>query len=1096
MANESVIKKYHKLLVNISSQPLKNQADALQRFILKNPDFESAYFLLLQRFLLEADSVASRSFFQKLLESPKYQQLAFWALANFKLRQSKPILAAKLFARALSISTKPNWELFRQTLSFNKTYPELSIDNSRLSEKCSTPLQKKCFSALRFFYQANYKSAVATFSSLPALPLKNHTLRHLCGLSFFYLRNYQKADSVWKMGADESYRAGNLQTHAFFLEELAKANYVMRNHEAAKLYYDSSAVIATSIGDFDLLQLVTGIKALDCKIRGQYPQAVDGYKKAIRLATKLQLHHYLDDWYLNLGEIFFKQAKFDEALEAYKMAQKSTVRYRDIRSQLKIQINIGDLYYYFNQIDLAKSMFQDALKTADKYKLSDAKLKLTLRLVRIKLETGQQNIPKTILTENIAKISNSVSKIYWLIILAELYLDEKEYEHSKAEYLEALAFAEEINYQPYIGWLNKEIAYVDLKTGKPEVALTSLKTALKIAESLNHLSMKIAVFRTIGEVYQTTGDFAKAIKAYKSAIEITELANKNITLEPIRIGHFDLLSEAYTKLSDCYYQKFQQTKKAFYLDSLFYFQELASGRSLKNLFSRSAAENTEAYQNYKKLCQKLRRQQRKLREKAFLPLPREGWDDLVSQTEVTRYSLMGQQLNLSVADSARANRKFSSDVSLAKTAKMLRSLDAGLLMYHISDETAFALVVTPDTTAAIPLPTNRATLDSAVQQLMTPFHRVDVDSIQKTPFAAEIAYHLYQALLQPLESTLPLPKRLIIIPDLAIVNVPFGMLLDQSPQKSRYYPGDDPAGYAGHFLQQRYSFAYSPSTTFLRRNLTAASPDKKVLAVANPFNNDLLLASVENRFRESDNWFFLPLPYAEKEAEAIKTLHPATQIYRRDDATKAVFLAEAPQYDILHIASHGFVNTTFDAFSGLVFAMSETDTTDDGLLMGYEIANLKLNCDLVTLSACETGQGKLVAGEGVLGLPRLFLNAGSRSVLMTLWKVDDYFTSQLMPAFYAQYLKKGLPKIDALAAAKRALLAKSEEENNVYYQHPLFWASFTLFGDPGQKNTQTSTATSFFTILILFSVTIFSIVAAFYWWRNKQLRTHVNSDGR
>ncbi len=103
----------------------------------------------------------------------------------------------------------------------------------------------------------------------------------------------------------------------------------------------------------------------------------------------------------------------------------------------------------------------------------------------------------------------------------------------------------------------------------------------------------------------------------------------------------------------------------------------------------------------------------------------------------------------------------------------------------------------------------------------------------------------------------------------------------------------------------------------------------------------------------------------------------------------------------------------------------------------------------MTLSACETGLGQLAQGEGVLGLPRLFLRAGAQSVLMTLWPVHDEFASHLMPEFYDQFLNHKLSKAEALAEAKRSALHAKIKDHGVYYQHPFFWAPFVLYGDPG-----------------------------------------------
>ena len=177
-------------------------------------------------------------------------------------------------------------------------------------------------------------------------------------------------------------------------------------------------------------------------------------------------------------------------------------------------------------------------------------------------------------------------------------------------------------------------------------------------------------------------------------------------------------------------------------------------------------------------------------------------------------------------------------------------------------------------------------------------------------------------------------------------------------------------------------------------------------------------------------------------------------IFLRDKASKRTFFEQAPYYTIIHFATHAFADPSFDAFSGLVLATTP-DSSDDGLLMGYEIAGLGLQADLVALSACETGHGQLVSGEGVLGLPRLFLGAGARSVLMTRWVIDDAFASALLPEFYQYYLQKRQSKAEALSRAQKSLLQASSEQPHRHYQHPFYWASYALYGHPGHGSFAT-----------------------------------------
>jgi CHAT domain-containing protein len=136
---------------------------------------------------------------------------------------------------------------------------------------------------------------------------------------------------------------------------------------------------------------------------------------------------------------------------------------------------------------------------------------------------------------------------------------------------------------------------------------------------------------------------------------------------------------------------------------------------------------------------------------------------------------------------------------------------------------------------------------------------------------------------------------------------------------------------------------------------------------------------------------------------------------------------------------HGIINERLPQFSGLLMSQIN-DSGEDNLLQTEEIYNLNLSADLVVLSACHTALGKNYRGEGVIGLTRAFLRAGSKSVVATLWQVEDVSTADLMIDFYSR-LKAKPNKSQALRETKRAML------KNGRFSHPHFWASFVLIGD-------------------------------------------------
>lgn len=159
-------------------------------------------------------------------------------------------------------------------------------------------------------------------------------------------------------------------------------------------------------------------------------------------------------------------------------------------------------------------------------------------------------------------------------------------------------------------------------------------------------------------------------------------------------------------------------------------------------------------------------------------------------------------------------------------------------------------------------------------------------------------------------------------------------------------------------------------------------------------------------------------------------------------ATETNFKRELKDYGLLHLAMHGKADFENPDKAHLVFSNVNQDTLNDGLLYHHEIANLKTNAQLVVLSACETGIGQAIEGEGVMSLGRGFMYIGVPSVVMSLWKMNDLSTSELMPLFYKN-LSDGLPKDKALCQAKLSYL------NNTSSRHarPFYWAGLISLGN-------------------------------------------------
>jgi CHAT domain-containing protein len=301
-------------------------------------------------------------------------------------------------------------------------------------------------------------------------------------------------------------------------------------------------------------------------------------------------------------------------------------------------------------------------------------------------------------------------------------------------------------------------------------------------------------------------------------------------------------------------------------------------------------------------------------------------------------------------------------------------------------------------------------------------------------FAAE-GLKLYNILLKPFEEKLK-GKKLIIVADNSLRKIPFEALLTTSPRDFNGYR-DLP------YLINRNPIYYAPSITFLNelRQRPLVKKRAKLLAIAPVYSSLKLNDTITRQLYavRSDTSVFGSLPNAQKEID-YANLAAGGRYLKEKAASETRFKELAGKFDIIHIATHGILNTESSLQSSLLFADSYPN--DDGLLYNYEIYNLEQSSQLVILSACNTGAGRNYGGEGVISTGRGFLSSGSRSVIMTLWPVNDQASFELIKGFY-DGLKDKLTICEALRRSKISYMRTADN----MHCHPFFWTGYVIYGD-------------------------------------------------
>lgn len=378
--------------------------------------------------------------------------------------------------------------------------------------------------------------------------------------------------------------------------------------------------------------------------------------------------------------------------------------------------------------------------------------------------------------------------------------------------------------------------------------------------------------------------------------------------------------------------------------------------------------------------------------------------------------------------------------------------DEALAAYWILDDRLLIWTLTRERLRFAEVPVARAELARAVadylEPLRSPARAEDVFLRGGEEAHLELGRRLHRWLVGSLPRAVREKDTLIVVPDDFLHYLPFGSLVaecDEAVEETA-----DRAVFEAYrgcrYLGLDKALAYTPSAgVFLslrQRRAERREALPSLLAMAPSFDGET--AALRGGLAPG------PLRHSQQEARAAAGFFAAGRSYFGADASEGRFKDEAGRHPYVHLATHGLVSDELPMTSGVLLAAGDGE---DGLLQAHEVLALRLEADLVTLSACRTGRGELRRGEGILGLSRAFLYAGASSVAVTHWDVDDRSTLLLTRELYRR-LTAGASRAEALREARRTLFGETGEmrlvlsRRPVAYAHPRFWSALVLIGEP------------------------------------------------
>jgi CHAT domain-containing protein/Tfp pilus assembly protein PilF len=907
---------------------------------------------------------------------------------------------------------------------------------------------------------------------------------------------YEEALSLWRTIGDHSGEAGALTSAAQVFNSLG-------DKQTALDYFKRALSLWNEVGDGKGQAIaLSGVGAVYYAL-GDHRQALNYLNQALLLQRALKDTAGEAKRLNDIGAVYFALGEPQSALEYYQQALPMLRETGDRAGEASALNNMGAAFRLMGEPQQALAYFKQALSLqrsiddpremaitltnigALHYRLGDAQQALdyydqALPLRRKAGAIAGQAITLTNMGAAHLSLGNAQRAMDYLKQALSLTQDGQS-RPEEAQTLTMLAAASSAmgDNQQALEYLHRglelwraigerqgessaliRIGRIHRDQGESRLALKCLEDALRIARDIGETGNEAVALAEIARVNRDLGDLDQALNRIETALNLVETLRARIRTDDLRASFLASKHNDYEFYIDLLMELRRLRPAAGYDTLAFEASERARGRNLLQVLS---AMRSDIHQGVDPLLlERQRSLQRRINAKERLRLRLVGGNQIEKSAEIEKelrallaehQEIQGQMLIQSPRYAALTNPV---PLKLKEIQRQSLDRDTLLLEYALGEERSFLWAVTPTSLRAYALP-GRAEIEAVALRAYGLLTRSN--QRQYTGSSELAAAELSRMILGPVAAELG-RKRLAIVSDGVLQYMPFGAL-----------PAPDSAGAAPKWrpLIVDHEVVSLPSASVLatmRREMSERPRAARTVAVFsdpvfNPEDPRVNQAKVHGEKSNRDQsktesdlarsaeetglTSFERLIHTRKEADAIVALATPEQGFKALDFTASratVTSAGLDQYRIVHFATHGLLNSRNPELSGIVLSLvDEAGHAQDGFLRAYEIYNLKLNADLVVLSACGTALGKEIKGEGLAGLTRGFMYAGTPRVIASLWNVRDEATAELMKRFYRNML---VDKLSPAAALREAQISMWREPR---WTAPYYWAGFALQGE-------------------------------------------------
>jgi CHAT domain-containing protein len=825
---------------------------------------------------------------------------------------------------------------------------------------------------------------------------------------------------------------------------LGQASLNLNNHTQAEEYFNKAKVILSVYGQevttsypeyVDTFYNLFGFLYYQL---GNYRQCINYFNKSIEVLKRSNL---TDDSKtqivinsINVATANAKLNQFNKALEGF-------------QALLKYNIFTDEIYYNIGFTYLQKQQYVDAL-------IFFKKDKATTPIHKVKLNNNLattyfflNNLKQAALYYNESIQLNKQNNVLSLTEMAHSSLGKGRVYEVQNDYRQALQ-----QYQTAIRYLHTSFSATDPYQNPAD--FTKAISKLDLFEVLN---AKARALQLLFGQTKHLPDLEASLQTYQLSIQLADQIRKSYDSDDAKLFFNKTIFPVYEEAMGVTFQLFQQTHDRTYLTTAFAFSEASKAAVLAESLRDVDIKKIPG------IPDSLLTQERQLKRNLTawnlrLVDEKDSVQKVTLQNRIRDDEIRLAQLLKEFEKNPQYYRLKYDTGSVDVAALQQNTLDkpTALLEYFVGKDKLYAFVITSDGLEARQWP-------------LSPYFRADLEKFRQGLYAQkpgtryagdELAFRLYGQLMAPLAALLKGKERLVIVPDAELSYLPFEALTTGTNQQ---------------YLLRDFTISYAYSGKLLessrdQRNVLASNA---LLAMA-PFAGEAeadkptLQATVRSEA-------LLPLSASRQEVEAI-----GGKAYLTEEATKDQFLRSAAFYGIIHLATHAQADNEDPLRSYIAFYPDDKDSLAGYRLYAQELYNMRLeNVRLVVLSACETGSGQLVRGEGVMSLARAFAYAGCPSIVTTLWKADDQSTANITARMH-QYLKEGKARDQALRLAK---LDYIEQQTDPRKKSPYYWAHFVFIGDHTPLY-----AGNGWVIWTMVSLLVAGLLMGVYYWYRKTIR--------